>query len=302
MPPLSLLQSPKHRSFLYMATNMSQMNLNNVARLLASRSDSMLDRLIRVMSTSAGRDKTLCTLQYLLIIVYTQLSRLQGLRYRRLLLSVSRKLGAVMLPGETVVATLSPPDDKLSHVIAGSKALSELISDFRCFTRVFVETLDLYTWGKSTWNNPPKDGLIKTAVWGQIWTITLYQWYENVAYLASKGVLRGERFNTKQQNKWWVWSSRYWMAYIALEAVRLARVWQLKPTITSSDDSAATKAETQAAEALWKRQMTVNLAWAPVSYHYSLESGALSNDWLGVLGLIAGATGFRNLWKQAGEA
>ena len=285
-----------------MATNMSKINLNNVARLLASRSDSMLDRLIRVMSTSAGRDKTLCTLQYLLIIVYTQLSRLQGLRYRRLLLSVSRKLGAVMLPGETVVATLSPPDDKLSHVIAGSKALSELISDFRCFTRVFVETLDLYTWGKSTWNNPPKDGLIKTAVWGQIWTITLYQWYENVAYLASKGVLRGERFNTKQQNKWWVWSSRYWMAYIALEAVRLARVWQLKPTVTSSDDSAATKAETQEAEALWKRQMTVNLAWAPVSYHYSLESGALSNDWLGVLGLIAGATGFRNLWKQAGEA
>jgi hypothetical protein len=50
---------------------------------------------------------------------------------------------------------------------------------------------------------------------------------------------------------------------------------------------------------LWKRQMTVNMAWAPVSYHYSLESGALSSDWLGVLGLIAGATGFRNLWRQA---
>jgi hypothetical protein len=30
-----------------------------------------------------------------------------------------------------------------------------------------------------------------------------------------------------------------------------------------------------------------------------LESGALSSDWLGVLGLVAGATGFRNLWRQA---
>ncbi|KAG9552441.1 hypothetical protein KCU77_g3420, partial [Aureobasidium melanogenum] len=282
-----------------MTSDVSKTNLNNLARLIASRTDSLLSRLIRVLSTPAGRDKTLCTFQYLLIVVYTQLSRLQGLRYRRFLLSVSRKLGSVLLPGETIIATLSPPEDKLSHVIQGSKALSELISDFRCFSRV-VESLDLYTWAKGTWNSPPEDGIVKAAVWGQIWTITAYQWYENVAYLASKGVLRGERFNTQQQNKWWVWSSRYWMAYIALEAVRLARVWQLKPTVASS----ATEKDPQTleAEALWKRQMTVNMAWAPVSYHYSLESGALSKDWLGVLGLIAGGTGFRNLWRQAGAA
>ena len=266
---------------------MSTTNLNNLARLLASRTDTLISRLIRVLSTPAGRDKTLCTLQYLLIVAYTQPTRLQGSRYRRFLLSISRKLGAVLLPGETVVATLSPPEDELSHVIKGSKALSELISDFRCFSRV-VESLDLYTWAKGTWNSPPEDGIVKAAVWGQIWTITAYQWYENVAYLASKGVLRGERFDTKQQNKWWAWSSRYWMAYIALEAVRLARVWQLKPAVASS--AAEKDAQTLEAEALWKRQMTVNMAWAPVSYHYSLESGALSSDWLGVLGLIAGAT------------
>ncbi|KAG9584075.1 hypothetical protein KCU77_g6169, partial [Aureobasidium melanogenum] len=282
-----------------MTSDVSKTNLNNLARLIASRTDTLLSRLIRVLSTPAGRDKTLCTLQYLLIVAYTQLSRLQGLRYRRFLLSISRKLGSVLLPGETIIATLSPPEDKLTHVIQGSKALSELISDFRCFSRV-VESLDLYTWAKGTWNSPPEDGIVKAAVWGQIWTITAYQWYENVAYLASKGVLHGERFNTQQQNKWWVWSSRYWMAYIALEAVRLARVWQLKPTAASS----ATEKDPQTleAEALWKRQMTVNMAWAPVSYHYSLESGALSKDWLGVLGLIAGGTGFRNLWRQAGAA
>ncbi|KAH0371021.1 hypothetical protein KCU65_g2241, partial [Aureobasidium melanogenum] len=282
-----------------MTSDVSKTNLNNLARLIASRTDSLLSRLICVLSTPAGRDKTLCTFQYLLIVVYTQLSRLQGVRYRRFLLSISQKLGAVLLPGETVVATLSPPQDKLTHVIQGSKALSDLISDFRCFARV-VESLDLYTWAKGTWNSPPEDGVVKAAVWGQIWTITAYQWYENVAYLASKGVLRGERFNTQQQNKWWVWSSRYWMAYIALEAVRLARVWQLKPAVASS--ATEKDAQTLAAEALWKRQMTVNMAWAPVSYHYSLESGALSKDWLGVLGLIAGGTGFRNLWRQAGAA
>ncbi|KAK6005116.1 hypothetical protein QM012_007895 [Aureobasidium pullulans] len=284
-----------------MTSDVSKTNLNNLARLLASRTDSLLTRLIRVLSTPAGRDKTLCTFQYLLIVIYTQLSRLQGLRYRRFLLSISRKLSTVLLPGETVVATLSPPEDKLSHVIKGSQALSELISDFRCFSRV-VESLDLYTWARSTWDSPPEDGVVKAAVWGQIWTITAYQWYENVAYLASKGVLRGERFNTNQQNKWWVWSSRYWMAYIALEAVRLARVWQLNPTVASSKDGAEKGQQALEAEALWKRQMTVNMAWAPVSYHYSLESGALSKDWLGVLGLIAGATGFRNLWRQAGAA
>lgn len=276
--------------------NMSKTNFQNVARRLASRSDSLLCQLIRVMSTPAGTDKTLCTLQYLLTILHTQLSRLQGLRYRKLLLSVSRKLSNVLLPGETVIATLSPPETRLSNVIAGTKALSGLISDFRCFMRV-LQTLELYTWAKSTWDKPPEDKIVRAAVWGQVGSIVLYQWYEDVAYLASKGVLRGERFNSKQQDKWWVWSSRYWMAYIALEAVRLARVWQLDAAVESHKK----KADTLEAKAAWKRQLAVNTAWAPVSVHYSYEPGCLSSDWLGVFGFIAGATGFRHLWRQAAE-
>lgn len=282
---------------------MSKTNLNNAALRLACRADSLLIRLIRVMSTPAGLDKTLCTLQYLLAIISTQLSRLQGLRYRRLLLKVSRKLSAVLLPGETVLATLSPPETRTTQVIAGTKALSELISDFRTFTRVFVETWGLYTWGKSTWIAPPEDKIVKTAVWGQIGSIAVYTWYEDIAYLASKGVLRGERFNVKQQNKWWVWSSRAWLAYIVLEAVRLGRVYQLHQAAVTDADAgdAEKKTDRLGAVATWKRQLVVNTAWAPVSYHYSCHSAQLSEDWLGVLGFIAGCTGFRHLWKQAGE-
>jgi hypothetical protein len=278
-------------------------NLNNMAHVVAHKTDKLITRLIRLMSTPLGRDKTLCTLQYLLIVIHTQLSRLQGLHHRRYLISLSQKLGAVMLPGETIVATLAAqPETRLGHVIGGSKALADLISDFRCFARV-VETLELYTWAKATWLTPPEDAVVKGAVWAQIASIVLYQYYENVAYLASKGVLRGEAFDKLRQDRWWLSSSRYWMAYIALEGVRLARTWQLNGSAAAAAASDGVEKKTQRerseADALWKRQMTVNMAWAPVSYHYSVEAGWLSSGWLGVFGLIAGSTGLRNLWKQA---
>ncbi|GAB7347225.1 hypothetical protein MBLNU459_g3328t1 [Dothideomycetes sp. NU459] len=274
-------------------------DVERAANVFARRADGLIAHLGRILSTPAGTDKTLQTLQYTLIVLHSQLSHIQEQRYRRFLVSIARKASVALLPGETVVATISTPDSRLGNVVAGSKALSALISDFRIFTRLWG-LIGVYQWAKSTYEAPPEDKIIRATVWAQVLAGVGFQWYENVAYLAMKGVLRGERFNAQRQAQWWEWSSRFWMAHVALEIVRLMRVWQLS---ASSEGAAADRADTQNAQALqdkraWMRNLCVNVAWAPVTAHYSWTQGCLSNDWLGLFGMFAAGTGFRELWRH----
>jgi len=48
----------------------------------------------------------------------------------------------------------------------------------------------------------------------------------------------------------------------------------------------------------WRREMVTNLAWAPLTVHWSLEEGLVGEFWVGLLGSVAGITGFRELWKS----
>lgn len=271
-----------------------------MANHLLVRSDRLVAHLSRILSTSSGADTLLQTLQYTLLVLHSQLSRLRAWKLQKLALEIVRKASATLLPGETVVATVASPTQKLDSVIGGSKALSSLISDFRIFTRLWG-LIGIYDWGKSTWYNPPEDKLIRATVWAQVLAGVGFQWYENVAYLAMKGVLRGERFNERKQAAWWEWSSRFWMAHVALEMLRLMRVWQLeasKPTSDVKSPDADNQAKRIEATEAWRRAFVVNTAWAPITAHYSWEQGVMSEPWVGALGLIASGTGFRQLWKR----
>lgn len=264
------------------------------------RSDRLLDHLSRILATSSGKDTLLQTLQYTLLALHSHLSRLRDWRLKRLVFAIAGEASKTLLPGETVIANVASPTPTLDSVIASSKALSGLISDFRIFTRLWG-LLGIYNWAKSTYKNPPKDSVLKATVWAQVLAGAGFQWYENVAYLAMKGVLRGERFGERKQAKWWEWSSRFWMAHVALEVVRLAREWQLDAATAVVEDkeaSAAEKATRAEASTVWRRSLLVNAAWAPITAHYSWEQGCLSDNWVGLLGLVACGTGFRQLWKR----
>lgn len=270
-----------------------------ISATLAS-TDRFMGHLSRVLATSSGTDSMLQTLQYTLVVLHTQLSRLRAWRLRKLLLAVARKTSAVLLPGETAVAMLDPPATSLDDVIGGSKALASLISDFRVFTRLWG-LQDVYKWARSTWLSPPEDRLVRTIVWTQVVAGFGFQWYENLAYLADKGVLRGERFNKINQARWWEWSSRFWMAHVVLETVRLLRVRQLTSATTDTMNNKSgieNKAQRAEATAKWKRAMLVNAAWAPMTVHYSWEQGCLTEPWLGILGIVASGVGFRQLWNS----
>ncbi len=53
-------------------------------------------------------------------------------------------------------------------------------------------------------------------------------------------------------------------------------------------------------KALWRKQLIVDLAYAPLTVHWSLEEGLVSEFWVGLLGSIAGVTASRALWRNTG--
>ncbi|KAJ9618955.1 hypothetical protein H2203_008771 [Taxawa tesnikishii (nom. ined.)] len=272
-------------------------------RLLV-RLDGLLSHLSRVLSTPSGVDITLLTIYYTLKLVHSQIARLQTLRLHHAVHSFTRKASAILLPGETILATIAPPQGTLAEIEASSRALTAAISDFRMFTRLWG-LIGIYKWGKSTYLNPPPDDFVKAATWAQVIVNVGYQWYENVAYLASKGVLRGERFSQRKQIWWWNLSCRFWMAHVAIEAVRLMRVRQLRIRKEEAlmekgdfDASAEEKAKRVEEVAAWKRSMLVNAAYAPMTVHYSIEKGCLNEETIGLLGTVIGAIVFGRLWKS----
>lgn len=121
-----------------------------------------------------------------------------------------------------------------------------------------------------------------------------YQYLENGAYLSSKGVLG---WSGEKQGQAWVWSSRFWMAHVGLDMVRLYHEWQVRRGKEEGEKGVKEQSEEEWRR-LWRKQLVVDLAYAPLTVHYSLETGLLSDFLVGLTGSVAGLTGLRYLWKS----
>ena len=49
--------------------------------------------------------------------------------------------------------------------------------------------------------------------------------------------------------------------------------------------------------ALWWKDALVNTAYAPLTVHYSLPGGLVGDEYIAMLGIIAGSVGFKSLWE-----
>ena len=176
----------------------------------------------------------------------------------------------------------------------------------------------------STYLTPPRDRITRAITWGQVVACALYQGLENGAYLAEKGVLGWKKERTARA---WVWSGRAWCAYVALELARLGYEWrelkgqdrgrQRRKNMESGNTQLAEK-EGQVAEkgelelrmdkvedeglkerwGKWYRDVGVNMAYAPMTVHYSLENGILGEGAIGGLGAVVGALSIGQAWKE----
>lgn len=277
-------------------------------RKLLRASDTLLLRLTRLLSTPSGIDSTLCTLQYTLAFVHSRLAARLSSQLAVIAESVAQKASEALLPGEALIASIpSPPaTTRLVKTTEATKKLADLISDYRIFVRLWG-LLGIYAWGRGTWTSPPKDKVVKAIVWAQVAVNALYQVLENGAYLASHGVLnssgwQGEQ-GVKRQTRWWVWSSRFWAAHVGLEFGRLGYVWwerskeDQKQVGLEKEDKLAIEAQRREEDRLWWNDLVSNAAYGPLTIHWSLEEGCVSESWVGLLGAIAGGVGLREKWR-----
>ena len=184
--------------------------------------------------------------------------------------------------------------------------------------------LGIYSWGVSTYLTPPEDRVVKAITWGQVVACAIFQSLENGAYLAGKRVLDWKKEKVARA---WIWSGRAWCAYVALELARLGYEWRElkgqslerrkrknieleKGQLAEKEGGVVQKGELELSmdkledEGLkerwvkWYRTAGVNIAYAPMTVHYSLEDGILSEGVIGALGAVVGALSIGQAWKE----
>ena len=232
-------------------------------------------------------------------------------------LAVAEKASGALLPGETFIAAISEGShNRIRRTSAKLRALTDRISDVRTFLRLWG-LLSVWEWTSETWKNPPRDTVVMGIVWAQIFASVMYQWLENGAYLAQHGVVD---WPAEKQTRAWIWSSRFWAAHVALD---LGRLWRLSiarqqkrlpqspKSATAAEDKpvdleeikdteiAVTRSHVRGEDDKWWRQLYVNAAYAPLTLHWSLEGGAVSDLWIGILGTSAGLVGLKHLWGES---
>jgi len=268
--------------------------------LYLKKSDRAVSHLSRILSTPSGTDTFLMTICYSSLAASRLLSSISLHRLH----AAARKLmsAASDLPANTtiIIETGSLRTPLLIRLSNSLKALSDLIGDFRIFVRLWG-LLGIWKWGKSLLDDPPADLVLKRIAWAQVLVNVLYQFLENGAYLASKGVLE---WSADKQTKAWIWSSRFWAAHVALDFWRLAHERDIRRAklIKAMREGNASKVAKERGrlqeEKAWRKDMVVNLAYAPLTVHWSLEKGIVGDVWVGLLGAVAGVAGLRELWKE----
>lgn len=279
------------------ATPMPKVRQKGLARLFHSTTNSHITHLNRVLSTASGVDTTLILVQYTLTLVHSQLHRILNLNLRRLVTRLAANASKSVRPGDTVVATvrLPGPTSRLANMAASTKGMASMISDVRTFLRLWG-LLGVYAWARGTYYDGPADPLLRSVAWAQIAANTAYYVLEHGAYLASKNILRD--WSAAKQARWWLWSGRCFAGHVALDYVRLLRTRQLRDEAREMGEEKEDKMEARRLEAAWWRELVVNAAYSPLVVHWSLESGYVSEAWVGALGTVAGFVGFREAWRK----
>lgn len=175
--------------------------------------------------------------------------------------------------GDLMLSSTGYPATLLSALLAtrapalsgNLKSLSAAISDYRMFWRVF-HTPATIEWALDLLlDNKQSDTFLRWSDYIQAVSGVSYQVLEDIAYLAMKGVLP---ISSARQADIWVVSCLFWLVHVALELLKSAVLRSAGKPVNSLN-------------------LIVNLAWAPLTVHWSTYTGLLEPQWVGLLGSIA---------------
>jgi len=222
------------------------------------RPSPLLTRLCKWLSTLAGTDQLMMLIQYTLDIVTHHLDHNTFERLR------------VILASHFHVLTSFPSKVPISPSLLSTrlKTLSAKISDTRILLRLHG-IFSAYQFLISTYTTPSSNPTIAKIAKIQAYSNLLYYPLENAAYLASHSILPIDKTT---ETALWLWSCRFWGAYVVLDILRLHK----------QRDEYTDKRK-------WWAEMIQNLAYAPLTIHWSLEKGlGLRDVDVGYLGVVAG--------------
>lgn len=185
---------------------------------------------------------------------------------------------------------LPSPSTSPSALSSRLKLLSGKLADVRILLRLFG-IIPCYQWFLATHANPPPDPTIAQIVKLQTYANMLYYPLENAAYLGSQSILP---MSKRTEMDLWLWSVRFWGVHVGLD---LCRLWRER-TIRMKGKMAE-KEEDRGWEKRWWAQVVMNLAYAPLTVHWSLENGLGFRDVdIGYFGVIAAVASIYLGWPS----
>ncbi|KAI1161026.1 hypothetical protein F5B18DRAFT_654094 [Nemania serpens] len=275
-----------------------------------SNADAFLAHLQRCLSTPAGIDTVLLFVCYSSRLSSAVLTSLVQPALRR---GASRlvALASALPPSATLLFTAGDlPSSGVALVLALAKrlkALSVLTSEARTIMRLWG-LLGMYFWARRLvlkrrqQSTQSGDGKFETSLaWSQLAACVVFQTLENGAYLSSRGVLG---WAPATQAKAARWSARFWGSFVGLELVRLFYESSRRARRTRAEKFAGGKTvavvEREEGEWVdaWRKTVVRNLAWAPLTLHWSLEQGLVSELGIGALASIPSVVQIRDLWRS----
>ncbi|KAH6661236.1 hypothetical protein BKA67DRAFT_550563 [Truncatella angustata] len=283
-----------------------------------SNIDAFLAHLQRAISTPTGIDTVLLFLCYstrLSSAALELLTRPAITRSANQLLALAQSLP----PSTTLVFTNkafpSPSAALLLILSKRLKAFSALLSDVRTFNRLWG-LLGMYFWGRGLFlklrearlasqsgdekDRPKIDKLATSIAVTQLVACVVFQALENGAYLAQKGVLEWQPANMVKAYRW---SARFWGVFVGLKLTELFadryKRGQVPKRRRMGDKTVAVfEKEEREWNEEWRKLVSRNMAWFPLTIHWSLEQGLFSELSIGAIASIPGVIQIRDLWNR----
>ncbi|KAJ5894715.1 peroxin-11C Pex11C-Penicillium chrysogenum [Penicillium taxi] len=282
-------------------------NENPLTKKLAARQlaflsaiDVIIARLDRLLSTASGQERALATVDYVASTLHHLCASAPWASFQARLAVLTRLKGRA-----TQLSTLPSLKSRF-------KALATLVSETRYTLRLF-ELIPLWVWGSETLKHPPSDPIIHALTILQIISNVVYQFLENVTYLASKGVI-SKRYINKYggHDKLEIWSNRGWFGHVFLQFFVLWREHVLrkqrlaKRAAAGDIDIKSIETEETALRVeirSWRKRLLNNIIWTPLCFHWCFEEGVgIPSSFSGPISFMAGAWTLSDMWAATANA
>lgn len=177
------------------------------------------------------------------------------------------------------------------------RALVDMLDDWSVMSRLWglltmwMLTKEFIT-TPNTDDKEPRVRKVKTVISAtQIVSLIGFFILENVSWLSRRKVLA---WSDKSQPKLILWCVRSWGVYVFAELGRLLfeRVRKRRGE-TGPEDAGA--------QAQWNKQFVENLAWAPLTVHWTTPGGLLPESVAALLASYAQFISVQGLWKETAE-